>query len=247
MSYAYSSLLLLVSLAVAVYTVVMLLVRGQPDLAAAAALTWLLAAPAVLSLGKKQADAAAAAASAQRAAAEAADADATMVITDMQPPTKILADFHGTWIKDAAASESMDAAMRLIHLNALMRQAVKLIKGVQLSIEEDRFKFAVFSAISWFKLSEFFSWSGELCENRRRDMRRGRSQGRVQISPKGTINLEYTWDHPHSGRATDEFSIDNEGQLRLYTVVHVGGESASYLQVYRRKRPSSGGGAQQQH
>jgi hypothetical protein len=245
MSYAYSSLLLLVSLAVAVYTVVMLLVRGQPDLAAAAALTWLLAAPAVLSLGKKQADAAAAAASAQRAAAEAADA--TMVITDMEPPTKILADFHGTWIKDAAASESMDAAMRLIHLNALMRQAVKLIKGVQLSIEEDRFKFAVFSAISWFKLSEFFSWSGELCENRRRDMRRGRSQGRVQISPKGTINLEYTWDHPHSGRATDEFSIDNEGQLRLYTVVHVGGESASYLQVYRRKRPSSGGGAQQQH
>jgi hypothetical protein len=54
--------------------------------------------------------------------------------------------------QDAAASESMDAAMHLIHLNALMRQAVKLIKGVQLSIEEDRFKFAVFSAISWFKV-----------------------------------------------------------------------------------------------
>lgn len=42
--------------------------------------------------------------------------------------------------------------MRLVHLNALMRQAVKLIRGVQLSIEEDRFKFAVFSAISWFKV-----------------------------------------------------------------------------------------------
>jgi hypothetical protein len=46
----------------------------------------------------------------------------------------------------------MDAAMRLIHLNGLMRQAVKLIRGVQLCIEEDRFRFSVFSAISWFKV-----------------------------------------------------------------------------------------------
>jgi hypothetical protein len=239
MSYAYSSLLLLVSLAVAVYTVVMLLLRGQPDLAAAAALTWFLAAPAVLALGKQQADAAAARVQQATEAAEAATADATMEITDLEPPTKVLSDFHGTWIKvsrcssrttqcitvvccflclwqslgsarsctacvnstlrctphplllssqrccsccclrrrprvqDAAASESMDAAMRLIHLNAVMRQAVKLIRGVQLSIEEDRFKFAVFSAISWFKLNEFFPWSGEVCENRRRDLRRG--------------------------------------------------------------------------
>jgi len=54
--------------------------------------------------------------------------------------------------QDAAASESMDAAMRLIHLNPLMRQAVKLIRGVQLGIEEERLRFAVFSAISWFKV-----------------------------------------------------------------------------------------------
>lgn len=98
MSYAYSSLLLLLSLAVAVYTVLMLLIRGQPDLAAAAALTWFLAAPAVLSLGKQR-SAAAAAASVQAQPAEAA-ADATMVITELvEPPTKVLADFHGTWIK----------------------------------------------------------------------------------------------------------------------------------------------------
>jgi hypothetical protein len=225
----------------------MLLLRGQPDLAAAAALTWFLAAPAVLALGKQQADAAAARMQqvAEKAAEEAA-ADATMEITDLEPPTKILSDFHGTWIKDAAASESMDAAMRLVRLNAVMRQAVKLIRGVQLSIEEDRFKFAVFSAISWFKLNEFFPWSGEVCENRRRDLRRGRSHGRVQISPKGTINLQYSWDAPHGGQATDEFSIDEQGRLRLYTVVHVDGQSASYVQVYRRRKSSSGGGAQPQ-
>lgn len=48
----------------------------------------------------------------------------------------------------------MDAAVRLVHLNAVMRQAVKLIRGVQLTIEEGRFRFAVFSAISWFKVRE---------------------------------------------------------------------------------------------
>lgn len=97
-SYAYSCILLLASLAVAGYTAVVLLLRGQPDLAAAAALTWLFAAPAVLSLGKQQAAMAAAHATAlQEAASEAADA--TMVITEAEPPTKVLAHFHGTWIK----------------------------------------------------------------------------------------------------------------------------------------------------
>jgi hypothetical protein len=66
----------------------------------------------------------------------------------------LLADVCSVASQDAAASTSMDAAVRLIHLNALMRQAVKLIKGVQLSIDEDRFKFGVFSAISWFKVGE---------------------------------------------------------------------------------------------
>jgi hypothetical protein len=240
MSYAYSSLLLLLSLAVAAYTVMVLLLRGQPDLAAAAGLTWLLAAPALLSIGKQHAEAS----SVEAAEAQSVDGDATMVIADLDPPTKVLAAFHGTWIKDAAASTSMDAAMRLIHLNALMRQAVKLIKGVQLSIDEDRFKFGVFSAISWFKLNEFYPWSGEVAQNRRRDMRRGRANGRAQISAKGTIQLQYSWDQPHAGYATDEFSIDEQDRLRLATVVHVGGQTASYVQVYRRKRSSGGGGAQ---
>jgi hypothetical protein len=95
MSYAYSSLLLLLSLAVAAYTVMVLLLRGQPDVAAAAALTWLLAAPALLSIGKQHA----AASSVEVAEAQSVDGDATMVIADLDPPTKVLAAFHGTWIK----------------------------------------------------------------------------------------------------------------------------------------------------
>jgi hypothetical protein len=42
--------------------------------------------------------------------------------------------------------------MDLIHLNRLMRQAVRPIRGVELGIEQDRLRFSVFSAIPWFKV-----------------------------------------------------------------------------------------------
>jgi hypothetical protein len=59
------------------------------------------------------------------------------------------------------------------------------------------------------------------------------------------LQLYYEWDAPHAGHATDVFSIDEQGRLRLSTHVHVGSEAASYVQVYRRKagRASSSGGA----
>lgn len=97
-SYAYSSVFLLLSLALAVYTSAVLAMRGQQDLAAVAAVTWLLAAPAVLSLGRRR-QAALSSSSSSAAGVDAQGADATMVITEAEPPTKILADFHGTWIK----------------------------------------------------------------------------------------------------------------------------------------------------
>lgn len=73
--------------------------------------------------------------------------------------------------------------------------------------------------------------------------RAGRARGRAQVTAKGTIQLQYCWDHPHSGQAVDEFSIDAQDRLRLSTVVEVGGQTASYVQVYRRKSRSSSGGA----
>jgi len=35
-----------------------------------------------------------------------------------------------------------------------MRQAVKLIRGVQLGVEQEHFRFSVFSAIPWFKVRQ---------------------------------------------------------------------------------------------
>jgi hypothetical protein len=50
--------------------------------------------------------------------------------------------------------------MRLIHLNGVMRQAVRLIKGVQLGVEAEHLRFSVFSAIPWFKVGDMRGWGG---------------------------------------------------------------------------------------
>lgn len=146
-----------------------------------------------------------------------------------------LAAYHGTWVKDNAASDSLEPAIRLIHLNRVMRQAVRLIRGVQLGIEQEQLRFSVFSAIPWFKISEYYPWSGAERENRRRDMRRGRSKGSVGVTPKGTIQLQYNWGAPHGGTGVDEFSIDPKGRLQLCTLATVADESVEYCQVYNKR------------
>lgn len=64
------------------------------------------------------------------------------------------------WLQDGAASDSLDAAMRLVHLNALLRQGVKLIRGVDLGIGESHFQFQVFSAIPIFKVRKMLQLPG---------------------------------------------------------------------------------------
>jgi hypothetical protein len=76
-------------------------------------------------------------------------------------------------LQDNAASDSMEPAMALIHLNGITRTAVRLIKGMKLSLDESgHFAFGVFSVISWFKITERYVL-GEPCQHRRRDLRRG--------------------------------------------------------------------------
>jgi hypothetical protein len=84
-------------------------------------------------------------------------------------------------LQDAAASDSMEAALALVHVNGIRRTAVRLIKGMKLSLDEQHFAFGVFSVISWFKISERYSL-GETCTQRRRDLRRGAAHVDTKIS-----------------------------------------------------------------
>ena len=56
-------------------------------------------------------------------------------------------------LQDKQASDSMDFAIKLMGLSGLMRQAIKLIKGIKLTQEGNTFTMGVFSVFSWFKAS----------------------------------------------------------------------------------------------
>ena len=59
-----------------------------------------------------------------------------------------------TSTQDKKASESMEAAMDIMALGGIVRTAVKLIRGINVDIDDKAgtFTLCVFSIISWFKV-----------------------------------------------------------------------------------------------
>jgi hypothetical protein len=55
-------------------------------------------------------------------------------------------------LQEHALSDSMDPALNLMRMNGIMRQAVKLIKGIKINLDQDHFELVVFSIIRWFKV-----------------------------------------------------------------------------------------------
>eukprot|EP00879_Flechtneria_rotunda_P017482 GHRR01018330.1.p1 GENE.GHRR01018330.1~~GHRR01018330.1.p1 ORF type:complete len:164 (+),score=27.51 GHRR01018330.1:115-606(+) len=144
------------------------------------------------------------------------------------------------YLQEASLSDSMEPAMTLMRLNGVVRTAVKLVKGVKLHLTEESFVFAVFSVISWFKVTEQYSMSGGISYTKRRDLRRGKARGTVRVTSDGVLRLEYEWDEPHAGQGIDEFKLDSEGKLHVTCTLFVGGQTVCYTQVYRRRGEIAG-------
>ncbi|GFR45809.1 hypothetical protein Agub_g7265 [Astrephomene gubernaculifera] len=145
-----------------------------------------------------------------------------------------LQGLSGTWVKDRERSGSMEAALDMVHLNGLVRQAVKLVRGVRIEHDSETFIFAVFSVVSWFKVKEVYPLSGEPRRHRRRDLRRGGAQGWVE--PLGpSLQIQQRWSDPWGGRGTDYFRLVSEDELHIESVLQVGGQTAKYVTVYNKK------------
>ncbi|KAF6266122.1 hypothetical protein COO60DRAFT_644181 [Scenedesmus sp. NREL 46B-D3] len=153
---------------------------------------------------------------------------------DMEPP-KLAANFSGTWLKDREASDSMADAITLMGLSGLMRQAIKLIKGITVTQDDASFSMAVFSVLSWFKVSETYSLDGTSSSCRRRDFRRGGHKGRVAVPSPDKLQLHLQWDDPYGGTGLDEFTMPSADVLHVQSTVSVNGKTCSYRQVYNRK------------
>ena len=58
-------------------------------------------------------------------------------------------------LQDRAASSSMDAALDLAEIGGILRKAIHLLKGCEISLDNGEFTFAVTSILPWFKVTWF--------------------------------------------------------------------------------------------
>ncbi|KAG2424097.1 hypothetical protein HXX76_014772 [Chlamydomonas incerta] len=116
----------------------------------------------------------------------------------------------GAWVKDAARSDSMDAAVGVMRLNGLVRTAIRLIRGLELdpaALAAGRFDMAITSIIAWFKVRESYQLDGTVGYFNRRDLRRGKHAASVCVQPDGSLVLSVSWGEPLAGTGTDHFVL----------------------------------------
>jgi hypothetical protein len=142
--------------------------------------------------------------------------------------------YTGYWRKDSEASDSMNEAMDLIHLNWIIRAAVNVITGLDLRLTAEAFTFVVTSRLK-LNVREVYPTSGEGRRHMRRDMRGGGALGRCTVTPAG-ISLALEWEDPLAGTEDMLFSLSDDNRtLTVRSVVTLrSGPSCVYNTVYRR-------------
>jgi hypothetical protein len=152
-------------------------------------------------------------------------------------PTQIEAlapSYTGFWRKDCEASDSMNEAMDLIHLNWIVRAAVNVITGLDLQLSAESFTFVVTSRLK-LNVREVYPTNGEGRRHLRRDMRGGGALGRCTVTPAG-ISLVLEWEDPLAGTEDMLFTLSDDNRtLTVRSVVTLrSGPSCTYSTVYRR-------------
>ena len=142
---------------------------------------------------------------------------------------------QGRWLKDRDASDPMDAACDIVHMNYLVRQGVRLVKGMAFQVTPRQLNLQVFSEVPVLKIRERYPLvPGEVTQNRRRDMRLGgvRASGRAC----GThYEIHYEWGAPHGGTGTDLMVPIGPLELHIYSVVTVADRKVLFRQIFRRR------------
>uniref|UniRef100_A0A7R9VBP2 Uncharacterized protein n=1 Tax=Chlamydomonas euryale TaxID=1486919 RepID=A0A7R9VBP2_9CHLO len=75
----------------------------------------------------------------------------------------------------------MGPQMQLMRMRGPVRTAASLLRGMNVSHTDSAFKIEIFSVIGWFKVVETYSLQGEPSRYPRRDLRRGKHTGHVEV------------------------------------------------------------------
>lgn len=144
-------------------------------------------------------------------------------------------NLSGVWVKDKAASDSMEATLQLMQVNRLIRTAVRLVKGMELRQGSNSFEIIVLSGILWFKITEHYPLTGEVRCYKRRDLRKGLHRGTAEKLADGAICVTLEWDEPLGGIGTDVFYVPAPGLLYVDSTIFMRGKTLKYRTIYNKQ------------
>lgn len=147
----------------------------------------------------------------------------------------------------------MEPVLRLMHMRGVVRQALKLVKGVNIKLSDSAMTIEVFSVIGWLKVVETYKLNGEPSVCRRRDLRRGQHTGCFQALPPVAypsskakseegktqqccrFSTDLTWGEPFGGRGLDVYELIAPDVLHVKSVITVGDQEMVTNGVFRKK------------
>eukprot|EP00195_Chlamydomonas_chlamydogama_P017753 CAMPEP_0202891962 /NCGR_PEP_ID=MMETSP1392-20130828/1857_1 /ASSEMBLY_ACC=CAM_ASM_000868 /TAXON_ID=225041 /ORGANISM="Chlamydomonas chlamydogama, Strain SAG 11-48b" /LENGTH=171 /DNA_ID=CAMNT_0049575837 /DNA_START=113 /DNA_END=629 /DNA_ORIENTATION=- len=125
----------------------------------------------------------------------------------------------GIWLKDKKASDSMDDMCTAMNLSFLFKQAVNLMKGIEITQDDATLVVCSISLVNWFQVKETYRMDGTPGETKRRDLRKGKTQASIKVIPPspeypgGAIDMATEWGEPYAGFGNDVFSLQDQNTL----------------------------------
>ena len=126
-----------------------------------------------------------------------------------------LARLEGTFVRNNRKSDALDEICDLLRMNWLVRKAVLLVRGIEITTSPDEIKFDIFSVIPWFRVTETYPLNGDPRQHKRRDLRGGVNEGSVRLwrrvggdgSGDLCVELRNRWNDPHAGEESAVYSL----------------------------------------
>eukprot|EP00210_Caulerpa_lentillifera_P000992 g955.t1 len=142
---------------------------------------------------------------------------------------------NGKWIKNAKLSDDTHALYEFVNLPWLLRKGERFFRYLELEKSDTEFRRTV-NAGGFLNVSEVYPMNGDVKKLKRRDLRTGTMDGKVERLPEG-LKTVVTWDEPYGLSMQETFCLSEDAnQLTVYTkaIRPTTGKSLDMKQVFKR-------------
>ena len=122
----------------------------------------------------------------------------------------------GRWKKNNKLSEDTNRLYEYAALPWFLRKGERFLRYREIETNDTQFRRTI-NAGGFLNVSEVYPWDGSSAKLKRRDMRGGTMEGRVEQTATGARTL-VSWNDPHGLSMEDSFCLSEDGdQLTIYT------------------------------